>query len=136
MKTFAMPGANCSIFGCSTSRKSKGTSIFRVPTGDDEYSQKWRQKIVHIDHNLKRQIENKSLHTCELHYPEECLLRNTNKTTRIPGSLPTLKMLIKTFKKTNIERPTSSISKRDQFKEDKPSDTVDCYKQIQFLLKI
>jgi len=77
-----MPGANCSIFGCSTSRKTKGIAI------------EWRQKIVQIitrdrviDQNLKKQIENRTLHTCELHYPEECLLRNTNKTTRIPGSL-------------------------------------------------
>jgi len=31
-----MPGANCSIFGCSTSIKTKGIAIFRVPTGNDD----------------------------------------------------------------------------------------------------
>ena len=68
-----MPGANCSIFGCSTSRKSKGISIFRVPTGDDDYNTKWREKIVNIitkdrliNESLKTQIERKSLYTCEL----------------------------------------------------------------------
>ena len=73
-----MPGANYSIFGCSTSRKSKGISIFRVPTGDDEYSSQWREKIVNIitrdrviDDSLKKRIENRTQHTCELHYPEE-----------------------------------------------------------------
>ena len=41
-----MPGVNCSIYGCSTSRKSKGIAILRVPTGDDDYSTQDRQKIV------------------------------------------------------------------------------------------
>ena len=41
-----MPGVNCSIFGCSMSRKSKNIAIFRVPTGNDEYSVQWREKII------------------------------------------------------------------------------------------
>ena len=84
-----MPGANCSILGCSTSRKTKGIAIFRVPTGDDDYSKNYRQKLVDIitrdrviDQQLKGQIERRTLHTCELHYPPECLLRNPNKTTK------------------------------------------------------
>ena len=72
--------------GCSTSRKSKGIAILRVPTGDDDYSTQDRQKIVDIitcdrvvDQQLKDQIEKRTLHTCELHYTEECLIRNKIK---------------------------------------------------------
>ena len=84
-----MPGANCSIYGCKTSRKDEGISIFRVPTGEDEYNTQWRNKIVAIitrdrtiDWSLKKQIENKTLNTCELHYPEEDLVKNVTKITK------------------------------------------------------
>ena len=114
-----MPGANCSIFGCSTSRKSKGIAIFRIPTADDEYSTEWRNKIVaiitrdrEIDKCLRKQIEQRTLHTCELHYPEETLLKNPRKTTRIPGSLPTLNLSVKSFQSQKYERPTGSMEKR------------------------
>ena len=77
-----MPGENCSIFNCHSSRAAPGISFFRVPTKDDEYSTNWRNKIVAvitrdrvIDGNLKRQIKNRTLHTCELHYPQEKMIR-------------------------------------------------------------
>ena len=35
---------NCSAFGCSASRKTKGIVIFRVPTRDEDYGKEWRQK--------------------------------------------------------------------------------------------
>jgi len=83
------------VFNFYTSRKSKGIAIFRVPTGDDNYSTQWRKKIVdivtrdrEIDSSLRSQIEKRALHTCELHYPEETLLRNSTRTTKIPGALP------------------------------------------------
>ena len=48
---------------------------------DEEYVTNWRNKIVAvitrdrvIDGNLKRQIENRTLHTCELHYPQEKMI--------------------------------------------------------------
>ena len=73
---------NCSIFNCHSSRAALGISFFRVPTKDDEYSTNWRNNIVAvvtrdrvIDGNLKRQIKNRALHTCELHYPQEKLIR-------------------------------------------------------------
>ena len=117
-----MPGANCAIFGCSTSRKTKGLAIFRVPTGDDEYSKTWRERIVNIitkdrviDKGLKNQIDKRTLFTCELHYPEEDLIRNESRTTRIPGVVPTLNLPVKTCaSKSFPERSTSSISKREE----------------------
>ena len=78
-----MPGSNCSIFGCSTSRKTTGVSIFKVPGGNDEFNTKWRKNLVHIitrerviDKDLKRQIENRSLHICERHFSEEDICRS------------------------------------------------------------
>ena len=59
-----MPGANCAIFGCNTSRIHKGISIFKVPKSVDDYSKKWRENVISvitrdrvIDQSLRRQIE-------------------------------------------------------------------------------
>ena len=77
-----MPGANCAIFGCSTSRKSTGVSIFRVPRSEDEYSRNWRDKLIQIitrdrqvDKGLQRQIEQKNLFICERHFKQEQILK-------------------------------------------------------------
>lgn len=139
-----MPGANCSIYGCSTSRKTKGIAIFRIPTGNDEYNTSWRNKIVaiitkdrEIDSSLRKQIENKTLHTCELHYPEENLLRNEKKTTRIPGSLPVLNLPIKSFPLLKKERPTTSIDKRSTTSSASLSESKHCYITIsEFVTRI
>lgn len=134
-----MPGANCSIYGCSTSRKKKGIAIFRVPTGDDEFNTKWRENIVSIitkdriiDKSLKCQIENRNLYTCELHYPEEQLVRNESRTTRIPGSLPSLHLPAKCHPTTSFpERSTSSIEKRVKFNEISRAVYKPCYQSFQ-----
>jgi len=77
-----MPGANCSIFGCSTSRDHIGISLHRIPQKDDDFSSNWREKIVQIitrdrvvDQSLRKQIDKRSLHICELHYSDDKLLR-------------------------------------------------------------
>ena len=44
-----MPGANCSIFGCGTSRRNKGVSLFKIPSTDDDFNKEWRKKSVTID---------------------------------------------------------------------------------------
>ena len=43
-----MPGANCSIFGCKTSRAIKGISLFKLPAGKDEYNQNWCNKLIAV----------------------------------------------------------------------------------------
>ena len=83
-----MPGGNCSVYGCSSSRKprkGKITSetkedkitIVKLPTVKDDKTQIWRDKLQSfitrdrvMDENLKRQIRNNSLHICELHFQE------------------------------------------------------------------
>lgn len=134
-----MPGANCSIYECSTNRNHKELSNFRVPTGDDEFSTKWRDKIVNIitkdrviDEKLGKQIKNRTLHTCELHYREEDLLRHETKTTRKPGALPTLRLPSKSHPKVEVSpRSSSSISKRELATASAPTAppnaNLDCY---------
>ena len=92
-----MPGANCSIFGCNVSRSKSGIAIFKIPSGDDDYNTKWREKLIHIitkdrviDHALKKQITDRKLHVCEKHFPQSCVNYHATKTTLIPGSIPTL----------------------------------------------
>ena len=77
-----MPGANCSVFGCSSSRRKADVAIFKVPAGNDEYSSNWRKKLESvitkdrvIDQSLKKQLENRTLHICEKHFSEDQLLR-------------------------------------------------------------
>ena len=43
-----MVGANCSIFGCSSSRRKSGVAIFTVPQEDDEWSSYWRKSIISV----------------------------------------------------------------------------------------
>ena len=43
-----MVGANCSIFGCSSSRRKSSVAIFKVPQGDNEWSSNWRKCIISI----------------------------------------------------------------------------------------
>ena len=78
-----MPGANCSIFGCSVSRRTSGIAIFKIPGGNDEFSSSWREKLVNIitkdrviDKGLRNQIDKRKLHICEMHYTEDQILRS------------------------------------------------------------
>ena len=43
-----MVGANCSIFGCSSSRRKSGVTIFKVPQGEDGWSFNWRKSIISV----------------------------------------------------------------------------------------
>ena len=77
-----MPGANCSIFGCTKSRTTKGLAIFDIPKNDDEWHRDCREKVVNIitkdreiDADLRGQIERKSHHICELHFTEDQVIR-------------------------------------------------------------
>jgi len=78
-----MPGANCSIFGCSSSRYTPDISIFRVPRGDNEYNVNWRSKLINIvtkdrvvDKSLREQIKKKNISICERHFEGNQLRRS------------------------------------------------------------
>ena len=71
-----MPGANCSIKGCSTSRRTKGISIFKIPKVSNVSQEEWRNELVNvllrrdreIDQDLRREIKEDRLHICERHF--------------------------------------------------------------------
>ena len=75
-----MPGANCSIYGCSSNRRHSGISIFSLPKADDKLSietrKEWVNKITrnrHVDKDLQRQIDKGTLHVCEKHFEDNCI---------------------------------------------------------------
>ena len=75
-----MPGANCSIYGCGTSRKHAGISIFRIPAKDDDLSTKTREAWVRlvtrdreIDSSLQKQIDQRNIHICERHFEKNLI---------------------------------------------------------------
>ena len=77
-----MVGANCSIFGCSSSRRKSGVAIFKITQGDDEWSCNWKKSIISvvtkdriIDKALRERIMKKNIFVCERHYSEEQLIR-------------------------------------------------------------
>ena len=41
-----MPGDNCAIPGCSTSRATPGVALLGMPKNDDVYNVNWRKNIV------------------------------------------------------------------------------------------
>ena len=70
-----MPGANCSVKGCSTSRRTKGISIFKISKASNVTQEKWRNELMNvitrdreIDQDLGRQIKEDRLHICEKHF--------------------------------------------------------------------
>ena len=94
-----MPGANCTIFGCSTSRKTKGCGIFKLPAPTSEFNKKWRADLLNIitknrlvDESLKRQISENTVHICEKHFhPDQLYIYPTRKTLK-EGALPTINL--------------------------------------------
>ena len=72
-----MPGANCSIYGCSVSRRKeyRGISLFNVPVGNNDFGKDWKHKLISVitkdrvvDDSLHAQIEKSNLYICERHF--------------------------------------------------------------------
>lgn len=110
-----MPGENCSIYGCTVSRRAKykGLSIFKVPAGENQFDKSWREKLVdvvirdrEVDHALRDRIQRKKIYICEKHFSEDQMNRNhSSRTTLVPGAIPTINLPIKSF-------PSSSTSSK------------------------
>ena len=41
---WAMPGVNCSVYGCGSCRRTKGIGIFKVPLPKDDAHRRWRDE--------------------------------------------------------------------------------------------
>lgn len=124
-----MPGANCSIYGCSVSRRPeyKGLSLFKVPAGKSDFDKNWRDKLISIitkdrviDNSLRGQIEKCNLHICQRHFKEDEYYKHNTKATLNPGVLPTLNLPTKSHPSSStITKPRDSastiINKRELF---------------------
>ena len=84
-----MPGDNCAIVGCGTSRRTKGIGIFKLPFAKNEeyntWPSAWLNEITKsrvTDKAFKEQITRDRVFTCEKHFlPEEletCVYFQTN----------------------------------------------------------
>ena len=56
-----MPGVNCPIVGCGTSRRTKGIGIFKLPATKNDKYKKWREgRVSEITKILIGRSERKS----------------------------------------------------------------------------
>ena len=70
-----MPGDNCAVFGCRSSRREKRIGIWKLPAAKDEEHKKWREdclreitKMQEIDQDFRKRIESDKVFTCEKHF--------------------------------------------------------------------
>ena len=77
-----MPGSNCAIYGCLTSRRHAGIGIFRIPSSNDEISKKMRDEWIRVvvrdrvvDADLRKRIKENKLSICEIHFEEKFIDR-------------------------------------------------------------
>ena len=73
-----MPGANCSVIQCGSSRRTKGISLFKLPSPKTEALKTWRKELLIIitrdrvvDKDFQKQIDNDTVHICSRHFTEE-----------------------------------------------------------------
>ena len=73
-----MPGENCAVFGCGSSRRKKGIGIWKLPKAKDESYAKCRdewlgeiKKTRDLDQSFKELIKNDRVFTCEKHFAAE-----------------------------------------------------------------
>ena len=67
-----MPGDNCSVTGCGTSRRTKQIGIFKVP---GKKKTEWRKRFLDTikksrvtDKSFAKQIEEDTVHACARHF--------------------------------------------------------------------
>ena len=123
-----MPGENCAIVGCSTSRKHKGISIFKVPLPNNEFNKKWNRDLINIitkdrqvGEPLKKRIVSCNLYICERHFSPEQIWKYPSRKVLKDGALSSLSLPEKSIASSKsshaITRPTSSFQKREEHLE-------------------
>ena len=72
-----MSGENCAFAGCSSNRRHKDISLFKLPTAKNETMDEWRREMLNIitkdrvvDANFKKQVDNEHVYVCEKHFRE------------------------------------------------------------------
>ena len=104
-----MPGDNCAIFDCSVShsRKYKGISLYKIPSGDQEFEKKARDQWINIvtkdrvgDASLRDQIKKRKIFICQKHFKPNQILIHDSRTTLKPGEIPCINLPCKKFSST------------------------------------
>ena len=104
-----MPGDNCAIFDCSVSRsrKYKGISLYKIPSGDQEFEKKARDQWINIvtkdrviDASLRDQIKKRKIFICQKHFKPDQILIHDSRTTLKPGEIPCIELPCKKFSST------------------------------------
>lgn len=118
-----MPGANCSVFGCGSCRRTKGIGIWKLPVAKDEAHGTWRdewlgeiKKTREMDQNFREQLKSDRIYTCEKHFaPEDIEIYQSAKMTKKKpkfGALPKLNMPKKSHESSKPSpRPERSVVK-------------------------
>ena len=116
-----IPGENCTIPGCSISRKDKGISIFKVPLPNNEFSKKWSQGLINIilkyrqgDKSLNERIESHKLFVCEKHFTADQIYVYPSRKSLKEGVLPTLNLPRPSANATN-NLSTSAFEKIEEY---------------------
>ena len=132
-----MPGSNCAIPGCGTTRRSKfsGISLFGLPPNNSEDSEKmkWREELLSIitkyrvvDEGLKKQICNNTLKICEKHFNDDEFSDYGSRKVLKDGVLATLNMPVKSIpEKPSVIRVNTAITKRVLYQEQMDIQTAD-----------
>ena len=85
-----MPGENCSLYGCSNSRRTPNVSFFKIPTvnsSDSDFTKErklsaraaWIKVVTKtrvLDADLQNQLDRNTVHICEIHFKEEDITRS------------------------------------------------------------
>ena len=113
-----MPGENCGFPKCSTSRKDKGFSLFKVPNPDKNNNQsfKWTKNLVDNtvkylvkDESLIKRIQSYKLYIYERHFtPEQIYMYPISKMLN-EGTLPALNLPREIASNTTKHRPTRQL---------------------------
>ena len=119
-----MPGENCAIVGCSTSRRHKGISIFKVPLPNNEFNKKWNRDLINIitkdrqlDEPLKKRIASCNLYICERHFSLKQIWKYASRKVLKDGALPSLNLPEKVLLHQNHHTPLLALHR--QFRREK-----------------
>ena len=83
-----MVGQNCTLYGCSTSRRHEGRSLFKISVvgaADGEETaalkktarEEWLRLLLRTREataDLKKRIEANNIFFCDLHFKPECII--------------------------------------------------------------
>ena len=118
---------NCAFYNCFHSRRYKGVSLFQIPVphpSDGEFTsqrkkearQGWIDAILRtrqLDADLRQQIENNSIHICEIHFKDEYIERFPKRKSLKTGSTPTENLPKKSFDNLGATSSNAYTSRKE-----------------------